>query len=187
LGPDLDDGAANVWPGRPRRWLEFPHPIPRPHPDPDKATSFSYRVRLGPLSQPLRGSRRFRWHVHHVAFDIELPAVIEAAQTAFFVATERKRGAAMQAIFSEHPELSVGIPEDDQVLTEQPRSRRRTIGLGNFLGHAYRKPVATHNAAHGRMALDSAKKLVLLSCQHSARERVFSECVIGRECDSRHV
>ena len=92
--------------------------------------------------------------------------MVEAAQPAFLVAPEGKRGSPVQAILTEHAEPALRIAEDDQVFAEKPRAHRRAVALGHFLGHAQRQPVAPHDAAHRRIAFDAAEKLVLFHAQH---------------------
>src|SRR5690606_37594744 len=112
------------------------------------------------------GAVRLRVHVEDGAFGVELPAVIEATQPTFLVAPEGERRAAVGTLLLEHAHLSVAVAKDDQVLAEQARAHRGAVALGHFLGHAYRKPVATHELPHGRFAFHPAQQFVLLSCQH---------------------
>src|SRR5207237_10934837 len=90
LGPYLDDRVADAVLRRPCRRLELAHLFGRAHPDPDEAARLSSRVGPGLLPQPLRRAGRFRRHVDDVAFDVEFPAMVEAAQAALFVAAERE-------------------------------------------------------------------------------------------------
>jgi hypothetical protein len=116
--------------------------------------------------QPLAGARRLGRHVDHVAFHVEFPAVIEAAQAAFLVAAEGERRPAVRAELAQHAEAALGIAEDDEVFPEQPGADRRAVPLRHFLGHARRQPVPAHHLAHRGFALDAAQQLVLLSGQH---------------------
>ena len=79
------------------------------HIGPDHAAELGHLVSLG--LDPLGEALVFRdvGHVEAVAFDVELPAVIDATDAAFFVAAEEHRGAAMRAAMIHHadrPELS---------------------------------------------------------------------------------
>ena len=68
-------------------------------------------------------------HVDAVAVDVELPAVIDAAQPAFLVAPEEQRGAAMRAVFVDQTDAALAVAERHEVLAEQPDAHRRTIRL----------------------------------------------------------
>ena len=73
--------------------------------------------------------------VHHVdagAGDVELPAVIDAAQAAFLVAPEVQRGATVRAEFVDQADAAFAVAERDQVLAEQADADRRTVGFGDL-------------------------------------------------------
>ena len=73
--------------------------------------------------------------VHHVgagAGDVELPAVIDAAQAAFLVAPEVQRGAAVRAEFVEQADAAFAVAESDQVLAQKADAGGRAVGLGDF-------------------------------------------------------
>ena len=59
------------------------------------------------LAEARRRARRLGGHVDDIAFDVEFPAVVQAAQAAFLVAPEGERGAAMQAVLAQDAELFV--------------------------------------------------------------------------------
>ena len=107
-----------------------------------------------------------RRHLDHVAFDVEFPAVIEAAQPAFLVAREQQRGAPVRAVFVEHAEAALAVAEHHEILAEQAHLDRRAVGLGHLLGQAGRDPVAAHDLAHRRVALDAAQQIVFLRGHH---------------------
>jgi hypothetical protein len=117
------------------------------------------------LPRPLRRAGRLGGHVDDVAVDVEFPAVIEAAQAALLVATEDQRCTAMQAELGEHAQLAVRIAEDDQVFAQEPGADRRAVLLRDLVREADRQPVAAHDAAHGRVALDAAQQVVLFAGQ----------------------
>ena len=79
--------------------------------------------------------------VHQVdagAGDVELPAMIDAAQAAFLVAPEIQRDAAMRAEFVEQADAALAVAEGDQVLAEQADAHRRAVGLGDLAATAAR-------------------------------------------------
>jgi hypothetical protein len=59
--------------------------------------------------------------------DVELPAVIDAAQAALLVAPEIERHAAMRAELLDQPDAALGVAEGDELLTHQFDAHRRTI------------------------------------------------------------
>ena len=62
---------------------------------------------------------RFIGHIDAAAFDIEFPAMIEAAQSVFFVTTEKQRGAAVRAHVIDQADLAIGVAEGDEIFAEQ--------------------------------------------------------------------
>jgi hypothetical protein len=108
----------------------------------------------------------FGRHLHHVAVHVKLPAVIEAAQPALLVAREHQRRASVRAIFVEYADAAFAVAEYNEILAEQAHLDRRAVGLGHFLGQAGRDPVAAHDLAHRRVALDAAQQVVFLGRHH---------------------
>jgi hypothetical protein len=107
-------------------------------------------------------------HFHHVAFDVEFPAVIEAAQPAFLIAPEDQRGTPVRAIFVEHPDAAAAVAEHHQILAQQAHLDRRAVGLAHLLRQAGGDPMAAHDLPHRRIAFDAAQEIVLLGGQHAA-------------------
>ena len=60
-------------------------------------------------------SGRLRRHVDTVAILVEFPAVIDTAQSAFFIAREKKRRTAVRTIGLDETHMSFGIAEGDEV------------------------------------------------------------------------
>jgi hypothetical protein len=58
-------------------------------------------------------------HVGAVSFDVEFQPIIDAAQSALFVAAEEERGRAVRAALVEEPEPAVRVAEEDEILTQQ--------------------------------------------------------------------
>src|ERR1051325_5403127 len=152
--------TAAAGPPRRRRGLEFPQLFDRPHPAPDNPAARARRMGGGFLPEPLRRARRLGGHVEHVAFDVEFPAVIQAAQAALLGASEGEGGAAMQAVLAQDAKPILGIPEDHQVLAQQPRADRLAVGFGHLLRHADRQAVGGHDAPHGGIAPPAAPDLI---------------------------
>ena len=82
------------------------------------------------------------------AVDREFPAVIDAAQPAFFVAPEPQGSAAMRAIFVDKPDTAFAVAKSNEVLAEEAHPHRRTVGLLQFAGKQGRDPIEPHRAAH---------------------------------------
>ena len=112
----------------------------------------------------------FGRHLDDVALHVELPAVIEAAQPAFFVARVDERGAAVRAVFVEHAEPAFGVAEHHQVFAKQAYALGRAVGLGDFLGQTRRDPVPAHNLPHWGIALDAAEQIVFFRSHVSSRD-----------------
>ena len=63
--------------------------------------------------------RRLRRHIDAGAGDVELPAVVNAAQSFLFVAPEKHRGASMRATVLNNANGSRAYPEADEVFAKQ--------------------------------------------------------------------
>src|SRR4030095_5459600 len=102
--------------------------------------------RVGTMLQPCFGAcaRRFGRAVDDTPRHVDLPAVVEAAQSAFLVAAERERRAPMRAMQIEHTELPVRVAKGDEILAEKTNRRGLAVRLGDFLGQAGRNPVRAH-------------------------------------------
>ena len=119
------------------------------HVGPDEARALDHLVGLGldAVLEVLR--RRHVRHVDAVAFDVELPAVIDAAQAAFLVAAEEQRGAAVRAAMLHDADPAVGVAEGDQLLAEQHQPHRLAVGL-ELRRETGGNPVFAHQVAHRR-------------------------------------
>ena len=139
--------------------------LARAHVGPDEARALGHLVGLGldAVLEVLR--RRHVRHVEAVAFDVELPAVIDAAQAAFLVAAEEQRGAAMRAAMLHDADAAVGVAEGDQLLAEQQEPHRLAVGL-QLRRQAGGNPVFAHQVAHRRARADAREHLVGGGCEH---------------------
>ena len=158
---DFHDRHLGIRGRRERRRFERRHGVGRAHVGPDEAAGLTRRIGLVLDLVGDAGCRRLRRHLQDVAVDVDLPAVIEAAQPAFLVAAEHKRGAAVRAVLVEHAEPAVAVAKRHQVLAEQREcapARRRA-----------RRPPRTGSAGIqcrriswpiGRVALDAAQQFV---------------------------
>ena len=69
-------------------------------------------------------------HVDAVAVDVELPAVVDAAQAGFFVAAEEQGRAAVRAVVLDQADLAVGVAEGDELLAEEQDPHGSESGVG---------------------------------------------------------
>ena len=144
---------ANSGGGRPQ--------IRRSHVRPDDSARFRHRVRR---RADLRLEAVGLVHlVHAPAVGIELPAVIDAAQAALFVAPEEQRGAAMRAEFVEETDAALRVAERDEVFAEELDADGRTVGLGQFPREQRGHPVSAHGVAHRRAGTDAGQELVVVA------------------------
>ena len=162
----LRDGNAERLVGRPGRRREGRHRVRRPHVGPDEAGPFMRRIGevLDLVDQATRHG--LGHHLEHVAVDVHLPAVIEAAQSAIFVAPHHERRPTMRAVLVHHPDAPVGVAKDDEILAEHTGADRRAVRVWHLLDKADRGPVAAHQPAHRRIALDSAEQVVFFGGEH---------------------
>ena len=120
-----------------KRWRLFA----RTHIGPDHAVDVSARIGAArTLSLKSLSGGSFGMSTQSPV-DVELPAVVDAAQPVFFVAAEEQRGAAMGAELVEQPDLAVAVAEGDQVLAQQPNPHGRAVGLRQLLEEQERQPV----------------------------------------------
>ena len=72
----------------------------------------------------------------------------------------------MRAELAEHADAPVRVAESDKILAEETHANRRSVALDELLGEQRRHPVAPHQRAHRRIALNAAEQLVFLTGQH---------------------
>jgi hypothetical protein len=101
------------------------------------------------------------------AADVELPAVIDAAQAALLVAPEVERHAAMRAIFLDEADAALGVAEGDELLAHQLDAHRRPIRLGDLARQTGGDPIAPHRIAHRRSGAGAGDQLVLFLGKHA--------------------
>ena len=77
---------------------------------------------------------RLRRGIEHITLDVVLPAVIDAAQPAFFIAPVKKRRATVRAVLADQADPSLSVAKGDQLFTQQAHPRGRAVRRGDFLG-----------------------------------------------------
>ena len=97
--------------------------------------------------------------------DVELPAVVDAANAVFFVAAEEDRGATMGAGFGDEPGTAAGVPEGDEVFAEQADAHGLAVRL-QLPGVEEGKPVGAHDGAHLGAWADATHDLVVCCAEH---------------------
>ena len=107
--------------------------------------------------------------VHHVdagAFDVELPAVIDAAQPAFLVTAEIEAGEAVRTQLIQQADAALAVPEGHQILAQKADAGGRAIRAGDFAGEQRRHPIAPQRVAHRRAWSDPGDDFVFFFRQH---------------------
>src|SRR5438105_13150665 len=79
--------------------------------------------------------------------------MIDAADSAFLVASEEERGAAMRAAVVHHADPAGAVAKRDQLLAKQHQPDRRAVAL-ELRGLRGRNPVLPHQLAHHRSGTD---------------------------------
>ena len=164
--PHLRCADTRIGSWRESRCLEFAHFFRRPHVRPYKSAGFTRRVGhvLDPLGNEAVG--RLGSHFYDVTFNIEFPAVIEAAKTALLIARKYQRCAPMRTVFVEYADTTLAVTKNNEILAQKPDLDRGAIRLGDLLGEAGRDPMAAHDLSHRGVALDATQQVVFLIGHH---------------------
>ena len=133
----------------------------RAHVRPDDAAALLTWIRDGSdLVLEIALGRLVR-HVETAPGDVELPAVVDAAQAMLFVAPEEQRCAPVRAVQAQDARAAGAVAESDEVLAEDSEASGRTIGCGQFGGEQRRHPVLPEELAHGRARANLREQLVV--------------------------
>ena len=117
------------------------------HVDPDEAIALGRAVGARPHLVLEVFFRRHVGHFDAAAVDVELPAVVDAAQAAILVAAEEQAGAAVRAAVVHDAHAAGAVAKGDQPLAQQHQAQRVAIG-GELARQHGRQPVLAHQAAH---------------------------------------
>ncbi len=164
--PHFGGADARIRRRRECRRFEFAHLLRWTHIDPHKTARLARRIGLVLHAIGNEAVFGFGRHLHHVAIDVEFPAVIEAAQPALFVTRKHQRGAPVRAILVEDADTAFAVAEHHKILAQQAHLHRRAVRLSRFLGQAGCNPVAAHDPAHRGVARDAAQQVVFLWRHH---------------------
>src|SRR5262245_561193 len=140
--------------------------LARPEVGPDDLARFACRISLDRDLVVVRGAGRHVRKLDAPAVHVVLPAVIDAAQPALFVAAEEQVRAAVRALGLDQAHAALRIAERDQLLAEQLHADRRAIGLGKLARQRDRLPEAPEILAHQRAGAGAAQQLVVGCAQH---------------------
>src|SRR5256714_3001955 len=163
---DLADMAAFCRNLRPGKFGRGRHLVGRAEIGPDEATELDRRIGSDVDVLLELVLRRLIELVEAIAFDVELPAVIDAPETTFLVASEEQRHPAMRAEFVDQTDPAVAVAERDEILAEQSDAGRRTVRLGDLRRQAGGGPKTPHRPAHPRPGADAGGQFVFLRWQH---------------------
>src|SRR4030095_10236870 len=138
------------------------------HVRPDDVAPFTHlqRTHTRFVAQACRDLWWRRRHLHAVAVHVEFPAVVHAANAARLVATEEEIRASVWTMRFHDADASLGIPECDEVLTEQPHALRWTVPLGELTRQQDRHPVRAEHLAHRCTWTGHRESTVLFGSEH---------------------
>ena len=109
----------------------------------------------------IAGSGRHVRQVDALAVHVVLPAVIDAADTAVFVAAEEQVGAAVRAVRLDQSDPAFRVAKGDQIFAHHFDADRRAVGLGNFTRERNRLPEAPEILAHRGAGIRAGEQLVV--------------------------
>jgi hypothetical protein len=110
---------------------------------------------------------RFGRHVDALSGEVELPTMIWTAQSAFLIATEPQRYAAMGAEFVDQTEPAKAVAKRNQPLRQKLDPHRRTVVCRQFLSQQRRQPVTPEKIAHRRAGAGPGDHFVLILPKHA--------------------
>ena len=151
---------------RPFEIREFRLELGRPHIGPHDLAALDAGIGAR-LELRLDARDRFVAHLRHAgdidagALNVELEAVIDAAQTALFVAAEEQRRGAVRTALVQKPNAAAGVAEKHEVLAQQPHADRRRVGFGDLMREGCGHPIAPHQFAHRRARAHAGQAFIV--------------------------
>src|SRR5215472_9607814 len=103
------------------------HLLARTHIGPDDPADLGRRI--GGQVNLVAELLRLVHLIEAIAVDVELPAVIDAAQAGFLVASEPQRSAAVRAKLIDQTDAVLAVTKADQAFAQQLNPNRRAVGL----------------------------------------------------------
>jgi hypothetical protein len=111
------------------------------------------------------------WHVGQIkrfAVAVEFPAVIDAPEAAFFVATKEKIGTTVRAMGVQHANMTITIPEGDEFFAQNIDPYGWPVCFGQFFRQGDRLPKPPEIGAHGRIGVGLSQHVILFARKHGA-------------------
>src|SRR6266508_5006629 len=108
---------------------------------------------------------RLRGLLDASACAVILPTVIGAANPFFIDATERQRGAAMRASFTDDAVAPPPVAIDDEIFTQKPKCLDRLL-IGELANARDGHPVAPQHFSRRFAAADLSEHLIFFACEH---------------------
>src|ERR1700737_1723880 len=123
-----------------------------------------------------------------IAVDVEFPAVIDAAQARFLVASEPQRGTAGRAELVDQTETALAVAKAAQTLTQKLNTNRRAVRLRKLAREKRRDPVAPQHVTHRGPWSRPRHQLIVFARQHystssSCRRRRTGSDAPKPDCD----
>jgi hypothetical protein len=136
------------------------------HIRPQGAVDFAHRIRRNPHLVLEVTVLRLVGHVDAPPADVELPAVVDAAQPTLFIASPEQVCPAVRAILVHQPDCAIRVAESNQVLAEQTHFDRAVVWFRQVPRWQERDPVLSNKVPHQGAWSDAAELVVLFSRQH---------------------
>ena len=92
--------------------------------------------------------------------------MVEAAQTAVFIAAIHQGSFAVRAILVHHTHTAQGVSEHHQIFAQNSGLDGRAIGLRHLLNQANGQPLPAHELPHRCIALNAAQQFIVFRCDH---------------------
>src|SRR5256885_13273928 len=108
---------------------------------------------------------RLRRHIGDRAGHVELPAVIDASQSAIFVSPEDQRSAAMGTGLVDQPDPALGIPEGHQIFSQEADALR--LPVLDEIGRGHKGyPIEADEVSKRRALADPHQSFIVFAREH---------------------
>src|SRR5216683_4105839 len=101
-----------------------------------------------------------------IAVDIELPAVINAAQTRLFVASEPQRGASVRTELVDQTDPALAVAKTDQTFAQKLNANRPAIGFRKLARKQRWDPISPQHVTHRGPRSGPRHQFVVFARQH---------------------
>ena len=96
--------------------------------------------------------------------------MVEAAQTAVFIAAINQGSFAVRALLVHHTHAAQSVSEDHQIFAQNSSLDGRSVGFRNLFNQADGQPLAAHELPHRSIALYAAQQLIVFRCDHGFKK-----------------